>query len=157
MAAAAVTARIQAMDAVANNFGVDSGDIKREQDREDREREREKEREREQREKKRESKDMKNTHRDRSKDPSPARQRKSRETPPSPPPERVAPAAPVGDLQTAQAELEKKLREAGTEDSEAATLSQQENLQIKGQSARKLVMQKLIGGNVTYIIIRIYF
>ena len=153
------------MDAVANNFGVDSGDIKREQDREDRERERERERdrerqrerEREQRDKKRESKDMKNTHRDRSKDPSPARRRKSRETPPSPPPAQVAPAAPVGDLQTAQAELEKKLREAGTEDSEAATLSQQENLQIKGQSARKLVMQKLIGGNVTYITIRIYF
>ena len=33
------------------------------------------------------------------------------------------------------------------EDSEAVSLSQQENIQIKGQSARQLVMQKLIGEN----------
>ena len=36
VAAAAVTARIQAMDAVATNFGVDSRDIGRQQQREDR-------------------------------------------------------------------------------------------------------------------------
>ena len=39
-------------------------------------------------------------------------------------------------------ELQKKLAESGNE---SATLSQQENMQIKGQSARHLVMQKLIG------------
>jgi len=39
-------------------------------------------------------------------------------------------------------ELQKKLSESG---SESVSLSQQENMQIKGQSARHLVMQKLIG------------
>ena len=44
--------------------------------------------------------------------------------------------------QAKQVELQKKLAESG---SESVTLSQQENMQIKGQSARHLVMQKLIG------------
>jgi len=44
--------------------------------------------------------------------------------------------------QAHQLELQKKLMEGG---SEAITLSQQENMQIKGQSARHLVMQKLMG------------
>ena len=55
----------------------------------------------------------------------------------------------MGDTQTLaaleqvkQLDLQKKLAESG---SESVTLSQQENMQIKGQSARHLVMQKLIG------------
>merc|ERR1712058_165502 len=72
-----------------------------------------------------------------------------------PPPPALAPppfsGGPPGDkqAQTLQAieqaqqlELHKKLAESG---SESVTLSQQENMQIKGQSARHLVMQKLIG------------
>jgi len=162
VAAAAVTARIQAMDAVATNFGVDSGDIKREQDKE-REREREKkEREREKKEREREerlkeSREYQNTHRDRdrSRDKSPRRQKKSKEPPPPPPepatalPVPPAPAdpaalAPISEPPDQQSELQRKLDEAMGEN-ESLSLSQQENIQIKGQSARKLVMQKLIG------------
>merc|ERR1719348_907214 len=73
--------------------------------------------------------------------------------PPPPAPASLSggPPAPPGDkqAQTLQAieqaqqlELHKKLAESG---SETVTLSQQENMQIKGQSARHLVMQKLIG------------
>merc|ERR1719206_1326907 len=43
--------------------------------------------------------------------------------------------------QAQQLELQKKLMSG----SESTTLSQQENMQIKGQSARHLVMQKLMG------------
>ena len=146
VAAAAVTARIQAMDAVANNFGVDSRDIKREQEKEERKREKE----RQEREKERESREVKNTQKDRERErgPSPAHKRRARETPPPPEPAPPAPTSappPSTALQDTQAELERKLNEAERGENENVTLSQQENIQIKGQSARKLVMQKLIG------------
>ena len=148
VAAAAVTARIQAMDAVATNFGVDSGDIKREQDRE-REREREK-RERGREERLKESKECPTSYmerdrsRDRSREISRSHKNGRGESPPSQAPPPPPPAAQIPDLASQQGQLEKKLMEAGGEN-ESVTLSQQENIQIKGQSARKLVMQKLIG------------
>ena len=51
-------------------------------------------------------------------------------------------AAQKAATQAHQLELQKKLMEGG---SEAITLQQQEDMQIKGQSARHLVMQKLMG------------
>merc|ERR1719348_2341413 len=52
-----------------------------------------------------------------------------------------AAATQVALEQAQQLELQKKLMSG----SESSTLSQQENMQIKGQSARHLVMQKLMG------------
>ena len=135
VAAAAVTARIQAMDAVATNFGVDSHDIRREQEKEDREkervrREREREKEREREERLKVSKDRER-HRVRTKTASPPQQEKVSQpvpvpAPPPPPPESLRSA------EEKQAELERKLTSCGAgEDSEAVTLSQQENMQIK--------------------------
>ena len=171
LAAAAVTAKIQAMDAVATNFKMDSRDINKEQEKEREERRRrekeERARERERREKEREernAKDNRDNHSSRSRDSSPpsTKQEERRPPPPEPPaPEPPQPPAPApapldsypgaGERQTQtlaaleqakQVELQKKLSESG---SESVTLSQQENMQIKGQSARHLVMQKLIG------------
>ena len=169
LAAAAVTARIQAMDAVATNFGVDSRDVHKEQEKEREERRRrereERNRERERREKEREQRAAKEREREvRSREASPGPARAAEPAPaaepsdpaPPPPAEPPAPApAPApgpGYMaqsqtlaaleQAKQVELQKKLAESG---SESVTLSQQENMQIKGQSARHLVMQKLIG------------
>ena len=145
VAAAAVTARIQAMDAVATNFGVDSGDIGRQQAREDRERERAR------REKDREREERLRANKERER----ARERPRANSPPAPA-EKVSPPVPappppppasLGSVGEKQAELEAKLSACAGEDSEAVSLSQQENIQIKGQSARQLVMQKLIGEN----------
>ena len=149
VAAAAVTARIQAMDAVATNFGVDSGDIGRQQAREDRERERARRDKDREKDREREERLRANKERER------ARERPRANSPPAPP-EKVSPPVPappppppasLGSVGEKQAELEAKLFACGEEDSEAVSLSQQENIQIKGQSARQLVMQKLIGEN----------
>merc|ERR1719322_1857330 len=167
LAAAAVTARIQAMDAVATNFNVDSKDIKKAQEKEEaREREREsRQRDRDKADRlSRESKPSQsskpsdenpNVKKEENKpDPPaslPASSSDSQPPPPAPASLSGGPPAPPGDkqAQTLQAieqaqqlELHKKLAESG---SETVTLSQQENMQIKGQSARHLVMQKLIG------------
>jgi len=189
LAAAAVTAKIQALDAVAENLGVDAQNIhdqervkqqkrdkERQEDREKRakEREREREREREQRERRRgggRDRDRDSRDRDDKKsrvksEPEPP---KEEAKPPPPPPQDGSVAIPVppstlpsgeqrgglvnpldrnagtqGAIEAAQqVELQKKL----LEDNEAITLSQQENMQIKGQSARHLVMQKLMGAH----------
>jgi len=168
LAAAAVTAKIQAMDAVATNFRVDSRDINHEQEKEDAERRRRKEeeraRDRERREKEREERaartrdsETRDSARSRDASPRPPPPPASAEAaPPQPPvPAQAPPEAAPGDShpmaqtqtlaaleQAKQVELQKKLAESG---SESVTLSQQENMQIKGQSARHLVMQKLIG------------
>merc|ERR1740131_204884 len=52
-------------------------------------------------------------------------------------------ATKIAAQKAQQLELHKKLMEGD----EAVTLSQQENMQIKGQSARHLVMQKLMGAH----------
>ena len=149
VAAAAVTARIQAMDAVATNFGVDSGDIGRQQAREDRERERARRDKDREKDREREERLRANKERER------ARERPRANSPPAPA-EKVSPPVPappppppasLGSVGEKQAELEAKLSACAGEDSEAVSLSQQENIQIKGQSARQLVMQKLIGEN----------
>ena len=168
LAAAAVTAKIQAMDAVATNFRVDSRDMHHEQEKAETERRRRKEeeraRDREKREKEREERAARSRvseSRDsaRPRDPSPRPPQPPpapvEAAPPQPPPSAPAPPPPpghghaMGDTQTLaaleqvkQLDLQKKLEESG---SESVTLSQQENMQIKGQSARHLVMQKLIG------------
>jgi len=179
LAAAAVTARIQAMDAVATNFNVDSKDIKKAQEKEEEkkrkereEKERARERERESRQRDRDkadrlSRESKPSQSSKPSDENPnVKKEENKPDPPAslpasssdaqPPPPAPAslsggPPAPPGDkqAQTLQAieqaqqlELHKKLAESG---SETVTLSQQENMQIKGQSARHLVMQKLIG------------
>ena len=174
VAAAAVTAKIQALDAVATNLGLDSQDIKMEQEKEDniakekktkeqevKKEKREKERERERDERSREVSQPHSRH-SRSRDPSPRRDDRLEPAPPPPPPppgspplsDRTSPPPPApsvpGDKvvatqvameQAQQLELQKKLMSG----SESTTLSQQENMQIKGQSARHLVMQKLMG------------
>jgi len=170
VAAAAVTAKIQALDAVATNLGLDSQDIKMEQEKEEiiqlEKRKKEKEEKQEKREKERErdreerSREMSQPHYTKSRDPSPKREDRLDPAPPlpgSPPTDRTSPPPPAppgpstgGDKtaatqvameQAQQLELQKKLMSG----SESTTLSQQENMQIKGQSARHLVMQKLMG------------
>jgi len=171
VAAAAVTAKIQALDAVATNLGLDSEDIKMEQEKEDniakekktkeqeeKKEKREKERERERDERSREL-SQPHSHHSRSRDPSPRREDRLEPAPPPPPgsppsSDRTSPPPPgagvpgdkvvatqVAMEQAQQLELQKKLMSG----SESTTLSQQENMQIKGQSARHLVMQKLMG------------
>ena len=171
VAAAAVTAKIQALDAVATNLGLDSEDIKMEQEKEDniakekktkeleeKKEKREKEREREREER---SREMSQPINPTSRDTSPRRDNNRLDQPAPPPPasppadHRISsppPAGPGGGgdkvvatqaamEQAQQLELQKKLMSG----SESTTLSQQENMQIKGQSARHLVMQKLMG------------
>jgi len=169
VAAAAATAKIQAMDAVAENLGVDSSELKM-------------------KEKSRRSHSSSHSHghytnppplrssfvksgssnkepseprngetsRSSSKVPSREPSRGPSQPPPEPPalsapgsPHSPPHGAPVDPAEAAkqaataaqQLELQKKLMEGN----EAITLSQQEDMQIKGQSARHLVMQKLIG------------
>jgi len=168
VAAAAVTAKIQALDAVATNLGLDSEDIKMEQEKEDniakekktKEQEEKKEKREKEREREREdrSREMSQPSYNKSRDNSPRRDDRLDQPPPpqSSPPSDHHPSPPpagpsaAGDKavatqaameQAQQLELQKKLMSG----SESTTLSQQENMQIKGQSARHLVMQKLMG------------
>ena len=133
----------------------------RRKEREKREREREerkaKEREREERERAREASEAKQeTEMEKPAEPVPSESAAPVPPPasePAPPPQQQQhqqipePGDRQGQTlhaleQAKQVELQKKLAESGNE---SATLSQQENMQIKGQSARHLVMQKLIG------------
>jgi len=162
VAAAAVTAKIQALDAVATNLGIDSQDIKMEQEKEDNiaqekrkkeeEKKREKEREREREER---PKEVTQSGYSKSHDLSPRREERQEPTILANSPSLSSPqteanlvnpvdkaaATQVALEQAQQLELQKKLMSG----SESSTLSQQENMQIKGQSARHLVMQKLMG------------
>jgi len=190
VAAAAITARIQAMDAVATNLGVDSDKISEEErKKKEREREKDKERREKERERRREKSRERRKGRSRSKSRSRSRDRKIKKEikeekdtevkkepaeskaipvppssmPPLPPghpglsQDQKPPlpgaggdavddkdaAAKIAVEKAQQLELQKKLMEGD----EAVSLSQQENMQIKGQSARHLVMQKLMGAH----------
>ena len=155
---------LQAMEAVATNIGVDASKLMPEKKPEPRrKRSRSRERERESRSPRKERK------------PSPVRPVKTEPSPPVPAPAQVkeekeketngagteaAPAiqppptipaesfsqpklAGAADAQSRaqQVELEKKLMDQG----EPATLKQQEDMSIKGKSARQMVMQRLMG------------
>jgi len=165
VAAAAVTAKIQALDAVATNLGLDSQDIKMEQEKEEniqqekkrkekeeKQEKREKERERDRDDRSREKSEPRYSRSRDSHDPSPRVEERLDPLPPpppgsppadhaTPPPQEKVAATQVAMEQAQQLELQKKLMSG----SESTTLSQQENMQIKGQSARHLVMQKLMG------------
>jgi len=164
VAAAAATAKIQALDAVAENMGVDSCDLKIKDRRshsshynnppplrssfvKSSSRNREPSEPKSRNEENRDS-------RSRNSETSAAPSRGPSQPPPEPPsapdaPPSPPPSAPLDPQEAAkqaataaqQLEFQKKLMEGNEE----ITLSQQENLQIKGQSARHLVMQKLIG------------
>ena len=154
---------LQAMEAVATNIGVDASKLVPEKKAEPRrKRSRSRERERESRSPRKERKA------------SPVRPVKTEPSPPAPAPVQVkepeqetngggteaAPAiqppptipaesfsqpklAGAADAQSRaqQVELEKKLMDQG----EPATLKQQEDMSIKGKSARQMVMQRLMG------------
>jgi len=202
IAAAAITAKIQALDAVATNMGVDAKDISNEEKRarEEREAEREKqgggrsngdrgrdlldeireekEKKRKEREKERERRRSSRSRsrsrgrsRSRSRSRSRGKDKESKEAAPHPPPPTTSAAPPLPTAppsatttshaafsgnpldrneqqqaaieQAKQLELQKKLME----DPDSVTLSQQENMQIKGQNARHLVMQKLMSAH----------
>jgi len=162
VAAAAATAKIQAMDAVASNLGVDASKLVPEKKAEPK-RKRSRSREKFSRSPKRESK---------SATPQPAKGStpqpgggakaengggggaKPVEEAALPPPPTIpaksfstsgVPAPPVAAVsaqaKAQQLELEKKLMEQG----EPATLKQQEDMSIRGKSARHMVMQRLMG------------
>jgi len=178
VAAAAITAKIQAMDAVTTNLGVNASEII-DEERRKKEREREKEREKREKERERRRERSRERRKGRSRSRSRSRDRKSKvkeekkddvdikgeegsssssSQPPLPPTsgqsissggaaasaDGEAPdATKIAAQKAQQLELHKKLMEGD----EAVTLSQQENMQIKGQSARHLVMQKLMGAH----------
>ena len=162
VAAAAATAKIQAMEAVATNIGVDASKLAPPEKKAEPRRKRSRSRERETRSPRKERKA------------SPPRQVKEEPSPPVEPPApakepekesngKEAEAAPAiqppptipaesfsqpklagaADAQNRaqQVELEKKLMDQG----EPATLKQQEDMSIKGKSARQMVMQRLMG------------
>jgi len=162
VAAAAATAKIQAMEAVATNIGVDASKLAPPEKKPEPRRKRSRSRERETRSPRKERKA------------SPPRQVKKEPSPPVEPPApakepekesngKEAEAAPAiqppptipaesfsqpklagaADAQNRaqQVELEKKLMDQG----EPATLKQQEDMSIKGKSARQMVMQRLMG------------
>jgi len=173
VAAAAITAKIQAMDAVASNLGVDASQLtvekkekresERRSDRSSRRRTRSRSRSRESRHRS-PKREPKSEDRESKKDKTPQPEKVKTEikeekvpvsTPeaaPLPPPPTIPAATFSGQTQSGggaasamqqaqQLELEKKLMDSG----EPATLKQQEDLSIKGKSARHMVMQRLMG------------
>jgi len=161
VAAAAATAKIQAMEAVATNIGVDASKLTLEKKNERERRKRSRSRDRSTRSPKREA---------RSSPTKPVKQepvvkqedvkikeengvKSEQESKPIQPPPTIpvdAFSQPKMGLTTGvmdaqskaqQIELEKKLMEQG----EPATLKQQEDMSIKGKSARQMVMQRLMG------------
>jgi len=166
VAAAAATAKIQAMDAVASNLGVDASKLVPEKKAESkRKRSRSRSREKYSRSPKRESKSV-TPQPAKSGTPQPgvvkaengtnggANTKPAEESVPLQPPPTI-PATTFSNTVTApppqgavdaqakaqQLELEKKLMEQG----EPATLKQQEDMSIRGKSARHMVMQRLMG------------
>lgn len=141
VAAAAVSAKITAMDAVAQNLGVDSqelADKPKAKKKDKREREREDDRDKDKR--------RRGESEDRRRDGGEDLKLVPGQAIPVPPliPKDQAlestDALKQAALQAHQLELKKKLDEG----EEPVTLSQQEDISIKGQSARQLVMQKLM-------------
>jgi len=133
-----VSAKITAMDAVAQNLGVDSSDLadkSKPKKKDKREREQTEEREKE---KKVKREDERKREEDLRLNPQGAIP-----VPPLIPKDQALESTDAlkhAALQAHQLELKKKLDEG----EEPVTLSQQEDISIKGQSARQLVMQKLM-------------
>jgi len=156
VAAAAASAKIQAMEAVASNLGVDASKLVPEKKPEPK-RKRSRSREKYSRSPKRESKSATpQPSKSSTPQPNPVKSENgtggsSEQTAPLKPPptipvesfSTVAPAKGVVDAQAKaqQLELEKKLMDQG----EPATLKQQEDMSIRGKSARQMVMQRLMG------------
>jgi len=158
VAAAAATAKIQAMDAVASNLGVDASKLVPDKKPEPKKK-RSRSRDKFSRSPKRESKSA-TPQPSKSSTPQPAPVKtengtgghtKQAEEPALKPPPTI-PAQSFSSLQPGkgavdaqnkaqQIELEKKLMETG----EPATLKQQEDMSIRGKSARHMVMQRLMG------------
>jgi len=172
VAAAAITAKIQAIDAVATNMGVDASqltvetkkekDPERRSDRSSRRRSRSRSRESRHRSPKREPKsEDRESKKDKTPKPEKVKTEIKEEKVPVPVPEAAPPpptipaasfsgttpglllssGAASAMQQAQQLELEKKLMDSG----EPATLKQQEDMSIKGKSARHMVMQRLMG------------
>lgn len=164
VAAAAATAKIQAMEAVATNIGVDASKLSLEKKNDRDRRKRSRSRDRSTRSPKREAKSSPTKLV--KQEPAPAvkqepdvkvkeengvkseQESKPIQPPPTIPVEafsqpKMGLGSGVMDAQNKaqQIELEKKLMEQG----EPATLKQQEDMSIKGKSARQMVMQRLMG------------
>jgi len=159
VAAAAATAKIQAMDAVASNLGVDASKLVPEKKPEQK-RKRSRSRDRYSKSPKRESKSVTpQPTKSSTPQPTPVKSENGanndsksieQSVPLQPPPtipaqsfSTVAPVKGAADAQSKaqQLELEKKLMDQG----EPATLKQQEDMSIRGKSARQMVMQRLMG------------
>merc|ERR1719186_1685873 len=160
VAAAAATAKIQAMDAVASNLGVDASKLVPEKKPEPKKkRSRSRDKFSQSRSPKRESKSA-TPQPSKSSTPQPIPVKSENGTSQSVPVEQSAPLkapptipaqsfsalTPAAGAVNAQAkaqqlELEKKLMDQG----EPATLKQQEDMSIRGKSARHMVMQRLMG------------
>jgi hypothetical protein len=139
VAAAAVSAKITAMDAVAHNLGVDSSALADKPKQKDkREREREEERERKKRMDEEKRKESFKLSQGGSAAAATAAAAAAAAAQPAAPGE--GDALKLAAMHAHQLELKKKLDEG----EEPVTLSQQEDISIKGQSARQLVMQKLM-------------
>jgi len=160
VAAAAATAKIQAMDAVASNLGVDASKLVPEK-KQDPKRKRSRSRDRYTRSPKREAKSEtpqpEKLTADKSENGVVIDVKQEQSTPvPAPAPLQPPPTLPVQTFSNTlapakgatdaqnkaqQIELEKKLMDQG----EPATLKQQEDMSIRGKSARQMVMQRLMG------------
>jgi len=147
MAAAAVSAKITALDAVASSMGVNTDDLanKSKGKKKRRSRSRSKSRDREER-KRKEEKEKSEKKVKVEKEDEPNAKNEDLKAVPVPPLIAKDDALETTDalksaaLAAHQLELKKKLDEG----QEPVTLSQQEDMSIKGQSARQLVMQKLM-------------
>jgi len=161
VAAAAATAKIQAMDAVASNLGVDASKLVPDKKPEPKRKRSRSPREKFSRSPKRESKSatpqpsksstpqpapVKTENGTGGGNPKPAEQSAPLQPPPTIPAQSFSSLDPTKGAVNAQAkaqqlELEKKLMDQG----EPATLKQQEDMSIRGKSARHMVMQRLMG------------
>jgi len=156
VAAAAATAKIQAMDAVASNLGVDASKLvpdKKPEPKKKRSRSRDKFSKSPKRESKsatpqptKSSTPQPNPVKKENGTSAPAEQAAPLKPPPTIPAQSFNSLAPSTGAIDAQAkaqqlELEKKLMDQG----EPATLKQQEDMSIRGKSARHMVMQRLMG------------
>jgi len=155
VAAAAVTAKIQAMESVASNLGVDASKLvpeKKETPPPARPRKRSRSRDKLSRSPARDARPSP------AKQPVPVRQEEKVETlaapaPAQPPPTPIQPpptipVQPHDNLSAAEIQKEKKLeleKKLMQGDTEPSTLKQQEDMSIKGKSARQMVMHRLMG------------
>jgi hypothetical protein len=141
VAAAAVSAKITAMDAVAHNLGVDSSALADKPKQKDkRERERDEERERKKRMDEEKRKESFKLSQGGSAAAATAAAAAAAAATQAAQGDGSGDALKLAAMHAHQLELKKKLDEG----EEPVTLSQQEDISIKGQSARQLVMQKLM-------------